>query len=62
MTGIIDMKSSNRSTIGVSGLAVYLPPFRVNLEEWCDWTGSPWQKISNVVGRSFRLRGPDQSM
>jgi len=62
MTGLIDVRSSDRSTIGVSGLAVYIPPFRVRLEDWCEWTGSPWQKISKVVGRSFRLRGPDQSM
>jgi len=62
MTGIIDIKSSDQSTIGLSGLAVYIPPFRVRLEDWCEWTGSPWQKISKVVGRSFRLRGPDQSM
>jgi hydroxymethylglutaryl-CoA synthase len=47
---------------GISGLAVYVPPFRVQLEEWCEWTGSPWAKISKVVGQSFRLRGPSQSV
>ena len=54
--------SSISSAIGVSGLAVYVPPYRVQLEDWCEWTDSPWQKISKVVGRSFRLRGPDQSV
>ena len=57
-----DRKSSIPSAIGLSGLAVYVPPYRVRLEDWCEWTNSPWQKISKVVGRSFRLRGPDQSV
>ena len=48
--------------IGISGLATYLPPYRVWLEDWCDWTGSHWPKIRDVVGRSFRLRGPDHSV
>lgn len=62
VTTISDRKSSNPAAIGVSGLAVYVPPYRVKLEQWCEWTDSPWQKISNVVGRSFRLRGPNQSV
>ncbi len=48
--------------IGVSGLAAYVPPYRVWLEDWCDWTGNQWPKIREVVGRSFRVRGPDQSV
>ena len=48
--------------IGISGLAVYVPPYRVDLEDWCRWTGSPWDKTRAVVGRSFRMRGPDQSI
>ncbi|MDX1515391.1 MAG: hypothetical protein R3288_01055 [Woeseiaceae bacterium] len=48
--------------IGISGLAAYVPPFRVWLEDWCDWTGNQWPKIREVVGRSFRVRGPDQSV
>jgi hydroxymethylglutaryl-CoA synthase len=47
---------------GISGLSLYVPPYRVNLREWCDWTGNPWDKIRNVVGHSFRMRGPDQSV
>lgn len=48
--------------IGISGLAAYVPPYRVWLEDWCDWTGNQWPKIREVVGRSFRVRGPDQSV
>ncbi len=62
MTTTSAASSSNQGTIGLSGLAVYVPPFKVELEDWCEWTNSPWGKISNVVGRSFRLRGPNQSV
>lgn len=48
--------------IGISGLAAYVPPYRVWLEDWCDWTNDQWPKIREVVGRSFRVRGPDQSV
>jgi hydroxymethylglutaryl-CoA synthase len=40
---------------GVSAMSVYVPRFRVPLEAWCEWTGNDWQKISAVVGRSFRV-------
>lgn len=49
-------------TIGLSGLSVYVPPYRVNLEDWCSWTGNNWDKIRNVVGRSFRIRGSEHNM
>jgi hydroxymethylglutaryl-CoA synthase len=55
-------QSNDRRNIGISGLAAYIPPYRVWLEDWCDWTGSQWPKIREVVGRSFRVRGPDQSV
>ena len=48
--------------VGISGFAVYVPPYRVDLEAWCRWTGSPWDKTRAVVGRSFRMRGPEQSV
>ena len=54
--------SPTRPTIGISGLAAYIPPYRVWLEDWCDWTGNQWPKIREVVGRSFRVRGPEQSV
>ena len=35
--------------VGISGLAIYVPPYRVDLEDWCEWTGSPWEE--NERGR-----------
>ena len=48
--------------VGISGLAVYVPPYRVDLQSWCEWTGTPWDKTRAVVGNSFRMRGPAQSV
>ncbi|HEX5420533.1 MAG TPA: hydroxymethylglutaryl-CoA synthase [Gammaproteobacteria bacterium] len=48
--------------VGISGFAVYVPPYRVDLEAWCRWTGAQWDKTRAVVGRSFRMRGPEQSV
>ncbi len=56
------IESMDKKYIGISGLAAYIPPYRVWLEDWCDWTGNQWPKIREVVGRSFRLRGPNQSV
>jgi hydroxymethylglutaryl-CoA synthase len=53
---------SRTKKIGVSGLAAYIPPYRVWLEDWCDWTNNQWPKVREVVGRSFRMRGPHQSV
>lgn len=52
----------NKKNIGISGLAAYVPPFRVWLDDWCEWTGNHWPKIREVVGRSFRVRGPNHSV
>ncbi|MBT5219009.1 MAG: hydroxymethylglutaryl-CoA synthase [Woeseia sp.] len=52
----------DRKRIGISGLAAYTPPFRVWLEDWCGWTDNQWPKIREVVGRSFRIRGSNQSV
>ncbi len=49
-------------SVGISGFAVYVPPYRVDLRRWCNWTGSDWTKTESVVGRSFRMRGPRQSI
>jgi hydroxymethylglutaryl-CoA synthase len=54
--------SAKNKNIGISGVAAYVPPYRVWLEDWCDWTDSQWPKIREVVGRSFRVRGPNQSV
>jgi hydroxymethylglutaryl-CoA synthase len=55
-----ELQMSNE-TVGISGLALYVPPYRVDLDAWCDWTGSPQGKIRAVVGRSFRMRGPEHN-
>jgi hydroxymethylglutaryl-CoA synthase len=52
----------SRKNIGISGLAAYVPPYRVWLDDWCEWTGNHWPKIREVVGRSFRVRGPNHSV
>ena len=48
--------------VGISGFAAYVPPYRVSLQDWCRWTGAPWDKTRAVVGHSFRMRGPRQSI
>jgi hydroxymethylglutaryl-CoA synthase len=50
-----------RPTAGISGFAAYLPPHRVQLEQWCGWTGDQWDKIGSVVGSSFRVRGANEN-
>ncbi len=55
-------QSPTNAPIGLSGLAAYTPPYRVWLEDWCEWTGQPKSKIRDVVGRSFRVRGPEHSV
>jgi hydroxymethylglutaryl-CoA synthase len=52
----------NTISPGVSAMSVYVPPFRVSLQDWCEWTGNPWDKISVVVGKSFRVPGPNQNV
>jgi hydroxymethylglutaryl-CoA synthase len=47
---------------GVSALSAYVPPFRVGLQDWCDWTGNSWDKIQVVVGRSFRVPGRHENV
>jgi hydroxymethylglutaryl-CoA synthase len=51
-----------KDQVGISGFGVYVPPYRVDLKSWCQWTGNPWDKTQAVVGRSFRMRGPAQSV
>jgi hydroxymethylglutaryl-CoA synthase len=40
---------------GVSGMSLYVPRLRVQLKDWCGWTGNSWDKIQTVVGSSFRV-------
>ncbi|WP_018014064.1 hydroxymethylglutaryl-CoA synthase [Teredinibacter turnerae] len=50
------------NSVGISGLAAYLPPYRTNLEDWCGWTDGSWEKLRDVVGHSFRMRGHHQNV
>jgi hydroxymethylglutaryl-CoA synthase len=52
----------SKTLIGISGIAVHVPPFRVDLQNWCDWSGEDRNKIRDVVGTGFRLPGPQQSV
>src|SRR4051812_17582561 len=60
-----DVAAPSRSVppvcVGLSGLSVYVPRYRVDLERWCNWTGDSWDKVSSVVGRSFRMRAPNEN-
>ena len=53
---------SSRDLPGVSAMSVYVPPFRVDLQDWCRWTDNSWEKISAVVGRSFRVCGRHENV
>lgn len=48
------MNNAETGHAGVSGMSLYLPRARVSLEDWCAWTGHPWDKIRYVVGTGFR--------
>ncbi len=53
---------SQSPAVGISGLAVYVPPYRVCLDDWAGWTDNNPAKIRAVVGSSFRMRGCEQSV
>lgn len=50
------------SSVGISGLAAYLPRYRTQLKDWCEWTDGSWEKLKDVVGHSFRMRGHHQNV
>ncbi|WP_096087064.1 hydroxymethylglutaryl-CoA synthase [Agaribacterium haliotis] len=50
------------NSVGISGLAAYLPRYRTQLEDWCEWTEGSWDKLKDVVGHSFRMRGHHQNV
>lgn len=52
----------NNTPTGISGIAIDVPPFRVDLVEWCNWSGQNPTKIRDVVGTGFRLPGPQQGV
>ena len=51
-----------RPEYGISGMKVYVPRLRVQLEDWCQWTGGTWGKVRSVVGESFRMKAPYESI
>lgn len=52
----------SNSAVGISGFSIFVPPYRVRLEEWCEWTGNSWEKTRAVIGNSFRMVGPDNNV
>lgn len=53
---------SSRDLPGVSAMSLYVPALRVDLKDWCSWTDNNWEKISAVVGRSFRVCGRHENV
>ena len=47
---------------GVSAMSLYVPPFRVKLNDWCEWTDNNWDKVQAVVGHSFRVCGQHENV
>jgi hydroxymethylglutaryl-CoA synthase len=39
-----------------------VPPYRVALQDWCEWNGADWRKVREVIGSGFRLPGPGQNV
>lgn len=48
--------------LGISGFSSYFPPYRVQLQSWCEWTLADWDKTRNVVGNSFRMVGEKENV
>jgi len=51
-----------KNEFGFSAFAAYVPPYRVDLEQWCAWTGNSWDKTRAVIGSSFRIPGVEEDM
>ena len=58
-------------TAGISGFSTYLPPHRVALEDWCDWSGALQKNELRVTSiplehpggsLAYRLDWPDRSL
>ena len=43
-------------------MSLYVPRFRVPLDQWCAWTGNNWDKVRAVVGHSFRVCGRHENV
>ena len=51
--------SSSGAQIGPSGLAAYIPPYRVRLNDWCQWTDNSAAAIivKGMLDRALIERG-----
>lgn len=43
-------------------MSLYVPALRVQLDQWCEWTGNSWDKVRAVVGHSFRVCGRHENV
>jgi hydroxymethylglutaryl-CoA synthase len=58
----IDDIFNHQTKVGVSAFSLYIPRFRVSLQDWCDWTDNSWEKVRATVGNSFRFPSPNESI
>ncbi len=47
-----------RRTLGISAIVPYLPRLRVDLRQWCAWTGRDEDRVLRGTGSGFRMPGP----
>lgn len=52
----------NEQKVGISAITTYVPPYRVDLEKWCEWNDQSWEKVKSIVGTGFRIMGPNQTI
>ena len=52
----------SKRKFGINGQAMYLPPYRIDLEQWCDWNQVAWNKVRKVVGTGFRIPAPHENV
>ncbi len=55
-------RSAANPSVGIGGMALYVPPYRIDLERWCAWTGDDPGKTRTVIGHAFRMPAPDQNV
>jgi len=52
----------DNNSIGISAFATSVPPYRVDLRQWCEWSNNSWDKTRAVIGESFRVPGVEQDV
>ena len=58
ISGMWELGNAMNEPVGISGFAVYVPPYRIDLEAWCAWTNNPWDKTKAVAGPRIRKLWP----